>query len=112
MKKEKILILGSYGRGNVGDDAFLLATIKLFKNFDIVINSANDDLIPSYILEKITTIKTNGTLDLVKKVKLFFQVKYIVYGGGDLWVELYGDKYPRQSLWKMFIMNLIGKLFF
>jgi len=111
MTKEKILILGSYGRGNAGDDALLSAMLKLFENFSIVINSANDSSLPKGIREKIITIQTHGISDIFKKIKIFFQIKYVVYGGGDVWVELYGERFPRINLCKMLIVNFVCRIF-
>jgi len=111
MLKEKILILGSYGRGNAGDDAFLFSALKLFNNYSLVINSANDDLLPKEIVDKVITISTDGAGDFFKKIILFFQIRYVVYCGGDLFVELHGEKFPRISLWKMLIVNIICKIF-
>lgn len=108
---KKILILGSYGRGNVGDDAFLYVAMKLFKKCKIFINSENDSLLPQDLRNQVTTIKTSGITDIFKKIYTFFTVTHVVYCGGDLWVELYGDKYPRQSLYKMLLLNIVLRIF-
>lgn len=109
--QKNILLLGSYGRGNIGDDAFLLAALKLFKGHRLFINSANDGLLPAAIKGKVTTIATSGSKDLKRKFEVFRDIDHIVYCGGDLWVELYGDRFPRQSLYKMVIVNLLARLF-
>lgn len=108
--KHPILLVGSYGRGNIGDDAFLLAALKLFAGHQLYINSADDSLLPQAIKGKVTTIATASSSGLLDKIKVFMRIKYVVYCGGDLWVELYGDKYPRQSLYKMAIVNMIARL--
>ncbi len=105
------MIIGSYGRGNVGDDAFLYAALKLFKGSKLYINSADDSLISKDILDEVDTIPTSGLKDIRQKIKIFISLTHIVYCGGDLWVKLYGDKFPRQSLYKMVILNLASKLF-
>ena len=110
---KKILLIGSYGRGNLGDDAFIYSAIKLFPNCEIYINSANDDLLPADIRAQVKTIHTTGLRDLFVKIRTMFSVSHIVYCGGDLWVELYGDTFPRISLYKMAVLNfclrIIGK---
>lgn len=108
---KKILLLGSYGRGNVGDDAFLYVAAKLFEGNELYINSADDSLLPVDLLGKVHTIPTTGYGEIFKKIRVFFSISHVVYFGGDLWVELYGDKMPRQSLYKMVILNTALKLF-
>lgn len=107
---EPTLLLGSYGRGNIGDDAFLLAALQLFRGSRLYINSADDELLPASVRGKVTTIATSGNKDLLQKLRVFRSIRHIVYCGGDLWVELYGDRHPRQSLYKMIIVNLIARL--
>lgn len=109
--KKNILLLGSYGRSNAGDDAFLASILKLFGGFNITINSADDGKLPREVRDRVATISTVDNRDFFKKIKTFLSANYIVYGGGDLWVELYGDKYPRQSLYKMVLVNLLSKIF-
>jgi len=108
--QEPILLLGSYGRGNLGDDAFLLAALELFKGRKLYINAADEALLPQTVRKKVTTIATSGNKDLWQKILLFRRIRHIVYCGGDLWVELYGDRFPRQSLYKMIIVNVVARL--
>ena len=110
-KPKNVLLLGSYGRGNIGDDAFLLAALKLFGEHHLFINSANDGLLPKAIRGKVTTIATTGRKDLIHKIRVFMSLDHIIYCGGDLWVELYGDRFPRQSLYKMIVVNMIARVF-
>jgi polysaccharide pyruvyl transferase WcaK-like protein len=109
-KNDTILLLGSYGRGNIGDDAFLLAALRLFKGHELYINSANDALLPEAVKGNVSTIATSGSKDLLQKLRVFWRIRHIVYCGGDLWVELYGDRFPRQSLYKMAVVNLLARL--
>jgi polysaccharide pyruvyl transferase WcaK-like protein len=109
-KKAPILLIGSYGRGNIGDDAFLLAALQLFPGHELYINSADDTLLPAAVRGKVTTIATASGSGLMNKLRTFARIKHIVYNGGDLWVELYGDRFPRQSLYKMVIVNLLARL--
>lgn len=109
--KPSTLLLGSYGRGNVGDDVFLVAASELFANHKLYINSADDSLLPDSAKGLVTTISTTSARDILKKLKVFLQVKNIVYFGGDVWVELYGDRFPRQSLYKMVALNALARLF-
>lgn len=109
--KPSILILGAYGRGNIGDDVFIICAAELFKNYDVHINSANDSLLPKQVSGSIHTISTTNVSDVFKKMTIFLRTKKIVYWGGDLWVELYGTKHPRQLLYKMILLNTLLRLF-
>lgn len=111
MFKRHIFLIGSYGRGNIGDDAFLYAISKLITKHDIVINTSIDAPLPVAVREKINTVATSATKDIFKKIKYFLRSDYIIYGGGDLWVELYEDFFKRKSLWSMIFVNLLCKTF-
>lgn len=108
--KGPILILGAYGRGNAGDDVFTICAAHLFEDYEIYINSAHESLLPEEVRSSFRTISTTNASDVLTKIKLFFKLKKVVYWGGDLWVELYGTKTPRQLLYKMVILNILLKL--
>jgi polysaccharide pyruvyl transferase WcaK-like protein len=110
-KQEGILLLGSYGRGNLGDDAFLLAALKLFDGYRLFINAARTELLPRAVRGQVTSIATNSNKDIMQKLRVFRSVRHIVYCGGDVWVELYENRFPRQSLYKMVVVNLLARLF-
>jgi polysaccharide pyruvyl transferase WcaK-like protein len=77
----------------------------------LYINSADDSLLPESAKGLVTTISTTSAHDALKKLRVFLKVKNIVYWGGDVWVELYGDRFPRQSLYKMIALNTLARLF-
>jgi polysaccharide pyruvyl transferase WcaK-like protein len=109
--RKPILLLGSYGRGNIGDDAFLAAALKHFpEDTPLYLNSAHDELLPKVAQGRVQTIATSDSRDFKKKMRVFRDIKHVVYCGGDLWVELYGHRYPRQSLYKMLGMNLLARM--
>ncbi len=110
LRKKSVLIIGSYGRGNVGDDMFLSAAVPLFRKYNIYINSANDSLLPSDAIGHVETISTSMLRDISHKIKTFFQIRAIVYWGGDVWVKYYGDTFPRQPLYKMIALNTVARL--
>lgn len=106
-----ILVLGAYGRGNVGDDTFIISATQLFKNRRIYINSAFDSLLPKEARGKVETISTAGFKDIFKKIRIFLAVSEVVYWGGDLWTVLYRTTVPRQLLYKMLVANILLRLF-
>lgn len=105
-----ILLLGAYGRGNAGDDIFMICAVELFRGRKIYVNSAHDNLLPKEARDKIETISTIRAGDLLKKIRLLIRIPTVVYWGGDLWALLYGTRMPRQLLYKMLIINTILKL--
>ncbi|HSX01874.1 MAG TPA: polysaccharide pyruvyl transferase family protein [Candidatus Saccharimonadia bacterium] len=109
-KPKRVLLLGSYGRGNIGDDVFLIAATKLLAGYEIAINAATDGSLPAEVQDKVLVLRTEDSSDWRQKAKVLLQAKAIIYGGGDLWVELFGDKRPRQALWKMFLLNLAARM--
>lgn len=108
--KKPILLLGAYGRGNAGDDVFLYCALSLFKDRRIYINSADNSLLPQALRGVVDTISTVSPRDIFKKLRLYLKIKEVMYWGGDLWVELYGTRTPRQLLYKMILLNLLLKL--
>lgn len=107
---KQVLILGST-EINVGDGAVPTVSLKkLLGDTDIIINAASDAALPSAIRAWAKTIPTNATKGLAGVVKAILHSDAIIYGGGDLWVELYGDRFPRQALYKMAFLNMLARL--
>lgn len=106
--KPPVLLLGSYGRGNIGDDIFLLAALELLGDRTIYINSSDDELLPAAARGRVKTLATNGGWK--SKIKALRDIKHVVYWGGDTWVKWYGDRFPRQLLYKMIVINLAARL--
>lgn len=109
--KKNILLVGSYGRGNIGDDIFLVSALELFKDANLFINCADETLLPEKVRGNVTTISTTSQRDIFHKISVFRKIDAVIFWGGDLWVLLYGDKFPRQSLYKMLIMNIFVRMF-
>ena len=64
-KKPSTILLGSYGRGNLGDDVFLVAASELFANHKLYINSADDSLLPESAKGLVETISTTSGSDAI-----------------------------------------------
>jgi polysaccharide pyruvyl transferase WcaK-like protein len=109
--RSPILLLGAYGRGNAGDDVFVYAAKELFSGHEIYINSADNELLPPAVRNSFKTISTVSVADIFEKLRIFLRIRTVVYWGGDLWVELYGTRTPRQLLYKMLLMNVLLRMF-
>jgi polysaccharide pyruvyl transferase WcaK-like protein len=106
-----ILLLGAYGRGNAGDDVFIICALQVFKGRTLYMNTADTALLPASARNAgIQTISTVSMRDALTKIRVFLRVKEVVYWGGDLWVELYGTRRPRQLLYKMLLLNCLLRL--
>jgi len=87
MKRRKIIVLGSYGHGNVGDDAIILSMLMAFekvmpKNVEITVFSKND----KYLVEKrgINFINPWRLRNLLKILKEYKKNDLMILGGGGL----------------------------
>lgn len=106
-----ILLLGAYGRGNAGDDVFIICALQLFKDRMLYMNAADTALLPTSVRTAgIQTLSTISMRDIFLKIRVFLRVREVVYWGGDLWVELYGARCPRQLLYKMVLLNLLLRI--
>ncbi|MFA5985909.1 MAG: polysaccharide pyruvyl transferase family protein [Parcubacteria group bacterium] len=96
MKKNKekaVLILGSYGHTNIGDDLLMYNYVFLFRNLGfkkIYTNVAVSANVPEEIAKVVHMKETYGTsfLDWLKILK---EVDVVCYGGGTILKELYSS---------------------
>ncbi|MBS3124171.1 polysaccharide pyruvyl transferase family protein [Candidatus Woesearchaeota archaeon] len=96
MAKLDILLLGSYGQSNLGDDALLFSYLKfLTKRFgnkinSIYVNTNNKANIPDFIVNEFKNINFFETYNgsFFKKIKIFTKSDIILFGGGSLIKEL------------------------
>lgn len=96
MKKRRVLLLGSYGQSNLGDDLLMWNYLELLKErgfSEIYVNANTTELIPEPIktmypkLHIVTTYDTS----VLSYLRLIRHVDCIVYGGGTLYKELYAS---------------------
>lgn len=106
------IVLGSYGRGNIGDDAFLECFSKRFPH-PFAVNAYDKNLIPASIKTRkdVKIFSSILSQDFFEKIKLFIFAKQLIYLGGDLWVRLYASPIPQVSLLKMLSINLFAYIF-
>lgn len=114
-KKGTILLLGSFGQTNLGDDILLLNFIDFLVGLGvkkIIINANDQRNIPSSIQPRVEIIKTYDTSPLVW-LGTIFKVDAVVYGGGSVYREL-----PKSTgrgrysvMIRIAIFNIVAKIF-
>jgi glycosyltransferase involved in cell wall biosynthesis/polysaccharide pyruvyl transferase WcaK-like protein len=104
------LVLGSYGRGNIGDDVFLYAVQQFVHPDRIIINCADVEKLPKDLREKFHVIDTHFLKDFFHKLGVLFRVKTVIYVGGDVWTLMYEDVVQRKHLYKMILVNSVLRL--
>jgi polysaccharide pyruvyl transferase WcaK-like protein len=114
---KSVLLLGSYGQSNLGDDLLMWNYLQLLKDrgFTTIYANANTtDLIPEPVKQAFPGLKIVNTYEtsLVDYLQLIRQVDCAVYGGGTLYKELYGStgrgKY--SVIVRMMGFNVVAKL--
>lgn len=115
---KQVLLLGSYGQSNLGDDVLMWNFLQLLKHqgFDTIYVNANTvDLIPQPVKQEFPGLKIINTYEtsIVDYIKLIREVDCVVYGGGTLYKELYGStgrgKY--SVIIRMMGFNIMARLF-
>lgn len=118
MKKNSVLLLGSYGQSNLGDDVLMWNFLQLLKDqgFETIYTNANTtDLIPQPITQDFPELKIVSTYEtsILDYIQLIRQVDCVVYGGGTLYKELYGStgrgKY--SVIVRMMGFNTLARIF-
>lgn len=106
----KILLLGAYGQGNLGDDLLLETYLnKLFyllPNEKITVGVSERDLVNKKILlnKKVKIIELYK-LNIFQKIKMIFETKIIIFGGGSILKEL--PKSSKRSKYSVLINTLL-----
>jgi polysaccharide pyruvyl transferase WcaK-like protein len=117
MKARKILLLGSYGQSNLGDDLLMWNYLKLLEDRgakEIYVNANTTKFIPDVIkksfpnLHIVLTYKTS----LTQYIQLIQSVDCIVYGGGTLYKELYSStgRSPYSVIIRLMGFNILAKI--
>jgi len=94
MKKKLVngvLIIGSFGQTNLGDDLLMCNFVDYFSKKGIkkiFVNANNSFNIPNSIQNKVVVFNTYKS-SIITWLKVIFSVDFIVYGGGTIYKELY-----------------------
>ncbi len=109
--RARILLLGAYGRKNIGDDIFLKILLDTFSEFAIDYNCWDTDNLPPEIASQPhhRAVPTSAR-SVFSVLRALMQARVVVYGGGELWMRLDGTRYPNASTLKMIIVNLAARL--
>jgi len=117
MKLKSVLLLGSYGQSNLGDDLLMWNYLEFLKErrfSEIYVNANTTQFIPDPIkkaypdLHIVDTYKTS----VLEYIKLIKKVDCIVYGGGTLYKELYSStgRSRYSVIIRMMGFNIVAKL--
>lgn len=117
MKRKKILLLGSYGQSNLGDDLLMWNYLELLQTQgyrEIYVNANTTKFIPDAVKKAFPNLNIVLTYDtsLKQYVKLIRSVDCIVYGGGTLYKELYTStgRSPYSVIMRLMGFNALAKL--
>lgn len=115
MNSEKtVLLLGSYGQTNIGDDLLMWNYLTLLRESGftkIHVNVNTPANIPAPVRREFPNLKI--VLTYKTKLKDWFRllgtVDYVVYGGGTIYKELYGStgrgKY--SVIWRIMVFTFL-----
>ncbi|HEU5122241.1 MAG TPA: polysaccharide pyruvyl transferase family protein [Candidatus Saccharimonadales bacterium] len=117
MKRKKVLLLGSYGQSNLGDDLLMWNYLELLREKgyeEIYVNANTVELIPQPVkkaypeLRVVNTYKTS----LLEYIRLIKKVDCVVYGGGTLYKELYTStgRSPYSVIVRLMAFNILTRL--
>ena len=116
MKQTSVLLLGSYGQSNLGDDLLMWNFLELLKDRGfkkIYVNANTTELIPEPIKKAYPDLHIINTYEtsILQYLKLIRHVDCIVYGGGTLYKELYSStgRSKYSVIIRMMGINLIAK---
>ena len=117
MKKKTVLLLGSYGHSNLGDDLLMWNYLELLRDkgvATIYVNANTTEHIPKVIKEKYPKLKVFSTYEtsLIGYAKIIKNVDYVLYGGGTLYKELYAStgRSPYSVIIRLMGINCMAKL--
>lgn len=117
MKVRKILLLGSYGQSNLGDDLLMWNYLKLLEGWgakEIYVNANTTKFIPDVIKKAFPNLHIVSTYQtsVPQYIQLIQSVDCIVYGGGTLYKELYSStgRSPYSVIIRMMGFNILAKL--
>lgn len=114
---KSVLLLGSYGQSNLGDDLLMWNYLELLKSrgyTDIYVNANTTDHLPRPVRQAYPELQVVDTYNtsVLQYVQLIKKVDCIVYGGGTLYKELYAStgRSKYSVIIRMMGFNILAKL--
>src|SRR5678816_3599693 len=94
MNQKSVLLLGSYGQTNLGDDLLMYNYLTWLKSRGftrIVVNASTNENIPQVVRDEFPDLEVRLTYktSLLDWVRILRGVDCVVYGGGTIYKELY-----------------------
>lgn len=113
-----VLLLGSYGQTNLGDDLLMYNYLELLAKMgcsDVYVNANTIELIPMAIKQKFPGMKVKLTYQtsIFQWIGIIRQADAIVYGGGTIYKELYGStgRSKYSVILRIAVFNMVAKIF-
>jgi polysaccharide pyruvyl transferase WcaK-like protein len=117
MKLKSVLLLGSYGQTNLGDDLLMWNYLELLRErgfTKIYVNTNTIKNIPQAVqkaypnLEFVETYKTS----IMQYIMLIRKVDVVIYGGGTLYKELYKTtgRTPYSVITRLMVFNVLARV--
>ena len=117
MKAKKILLLGSYGQSNLGDDLLMWNYLSLLEDRgakEIYVNANTTKFIPDAVKKEFPNLHIVLTYEtsFTQYIQLIRSVDCIVYGGGTLYKELYSStgRSPYSVIIRLMGFNVLSRL--
>ena len=117
MSHKKVLLLGSYGQSNLGDDLLMWNYLELLRErgFDeIYVNANTTEHIPDPIKKAFPNLQFVNTYEtsVLRYIQLIRHVDCIVYGGGTLYKELYSStgRSKYSVIVRMMAFNVLARM--
>lgn len=118
MKQKSVLLLGSYGQSNLGDDLLMWNYLGLLRDrgfAEIFVNANTNEYLPKPVNKAYSDLKLVSTYEtsIIDYIKIIRHVDCIVYGGGTLYKELYAStgRSKYSVIIRMMGFNMVARLF-
>lgn len=113
---KKVLLLGSYGQTNLGDDVLMWNYLALLhgRGYEVTVNASRAELVPEIVRQtypEMRIIETYKT-SLADWLRILRRTDAAVYGGGTIYKELYGTtgRFKHGVTLRMAALNILARM--